>query len=176
MSTQIEIPGYVAGSWVIDPAHSEVSYEVALLGLFKSRGAFDEFEGTIVTAPNPLDSSVNAVIKTASVNTKNKRRDGDLRKKPYLAAESHPTITFASTGVRAEGAGFVVEGDLTIRAVTKRVALTLESQNIGAEGAVAFTARTEISCDDFGVTRGPARPFIGPKVGITLKIQANKQG
>lgn len=177
MSDLTDIPGYAAGTWEIDTARSEVAFEIGLLGLFTTHGTFDEFEGAIVTAQDPLDSSVTAVIKTASVNTRNKRRDKDLRKDPYLGVEKHPTIAFTSTAVRADADRFLVEGDLTIRGISKRVTLKLDSPSLGADGEpqAAFVARTEVSCDDFGVTRGLARPFIGDKVAITLRIQATRQ-
>ena len=69
MSTQVNIPDYVAGTWVIDSARSQVSFVGRLLGFAKVRGDFDDFEGTIVLAESPLDSSVRAVIKTAWLST-----------------------------------------------------------------------------------------------------------
>ena len=177
MSTQIDIPGYVAGTWAIDAAHSDVSFEARHFGLFKSRGAFADFEGTIETAQDPLDSSVSAVIRTASVDTGNKRRDRDVHKDGFLNVQRFPTITFASTGVRLDGGRILVDGDLTIRATTKRVTLDLEPGGFGVDGRprARLTASIEISCKDFGVTRGPAAPVVGDKVRITLKIRADKQ-
>ncbi|GFJ76386.1 YceI family protein [Phytohabitans houttuyneae] len=104
MSMQVDIPGYVAGSWVIDAASSDVTFQIQQMGFSTVSGSFDDFEGTIVTADNPRDSSVTAVIRTASVNTRNKRRDKHLQTKGYLNTKQHPTITFASTGVREDGA------------------------------------------------------------------------
>lgn len=177
MSTQIGIPGYLAGTWAIDAARSEVSFQIRHFGLFTVRGTFDEFEGTVITAEDPLGSRVNAVVKAASVNTGNKRRDRDVHKRDYLHVAEYPAMTFSSTRVRIDGGGYLVDGDLTIRAVTKSVTLRLEPAGFGgqSEPVVMFTARTEISCDDFGVTRGPFRAIVGDKVGITLRVQANKQ-
>jgi polyisoprenoid-binding protein YceI len=177
MSTQLEIPGYVAGTWAIDSVHSDVSFEIRHFGLFKTRGIFDDFAGTIVTAQNPLDSTVTAVVKTASVNTGNKRRDKDIHKDDFLSVAQYPTMTFASTGVRLDGDRFLVDGDLTIRATTKRVTLNLEPAGFGVDGrpVAKLTASTEISCNDFGVTRGMAAPVVGDKVRIVLEVQAGKQ-
>jgi polyisoprenoid-binding protein YceI len=177
MPTQMNIPGYVAGTWAIDSVHSVVSFQVALLGVFRTRGTFDDFEGAIVTTDDPLGSSARAVIRTASVNTKSKRRDADLLKKPFLDAAEFPAITFASTGVRADGDQFLVDGDLTIRATTKPVTLILTPTGFGAEGrpSATFNARTEISCSEFGVTRGPFAPAIGDKVAVSIDIRANRQ-
>ena len=66
--TAVEIPGYVAGTWSIDPVHSEVSFVVRHMMVSKVRGRFDKFEGTIVTAADPLQSSVNATVDLSSVN------------------------------------------------------------------------------------------------------------
>lgn len=178
MSTQVSIPGYVAGTWAIDPARSDVSFWVRLLGFTKVRGTFDDFEGTIVLAEDPLESSVNAVIRTASVNTKNPRRDTDLQKDDYLASEQYPTITFVSTGVRVDGAAFLVDGDLTIRAATQKVTLTLEPQGFeDADGKpqAKFSAGAEVSSAAFGVTLGRAKAVIGDKNTVTLGIVATKQ-
>jgi polyisoprenoid-binding protein YceI len=176
MSTQVNVPGYVAGTWVIDPVHSGVSFQARLLGIAKVRGRFDEFEGTIVTAENLLDSSVNAVVKTASVNTKNTRRDEHLRQDDFLNVEQYPTMTFTSTGVRVDGDNFLVDGALTIRAVTKQVTLNLEVNGFGDGKPLAeFSAYTEISRNEFGVSGGSVGPMIGKKVKITLKIVASKQ-
>src|SRR5581483_6961021 len=87
--TQISIPGYAVGTWVFDLAHSEVSFQVRHLGVAKVRRRFDDSEGTSVTADNPLDSSVNAVIRTASVNTNTQMRDDNLRQADFLNVERY---------------------------------------------------------------------------------------
>ncbi len=177
--TQISIPGYAVGTWVFDLAHSEVSFQVRHLGVAKVRGRFDDFEGTIVTADNPLDSSVNAVIRTASVNTNTQMRDDNLRQADFLNVERYPTMTFTSTGVRADGAGFLVDGDLTIRGVAKEVTLNVEFNGFGTgrdgKTLAGFSAYTEISRSEFGVTGGPAGAAVSDKVAITLELEVSKQ-
>lgn len=175
MTPQAEIPGYVANSWVIDTVHSTVSFQARLLGVFKTRGTFDDFEGTIVTAENPLDSSANVIIKTGSVNTKNEKRDKDLQE-AYLNVGKYPTITFSSMGVRAEEDEFFIDGDLTILGTTKRATLNLRPMGFDADGKslARFTARTEISCGEFSVPRGPAST-IGDKIRVTFEIQASRK-
>ena len=178
MSTQVSIPGYVAGTWAIDTVRSDVSFQIGLLGVAKGRGRFEDLEGTIVTAENPLESSVNAVIKTASVSTKNKIRDRHLHQDDFLNVEQYPTMTFTSTGVRADGDNFLIDGDLTIREVTKPVTLNLEVNGFGSDGepqAAGFSAHTEISRDEFGVTGGAAGTVLSDKVKIALKLEARKQ-
>ena len=101
--TAVEIPGYVAGTWAIDPVHSEVSFVVRHMMVSKVRGRFDKFEGTIVTAPDPLQSSVTATVDLSSVNTGEPNRDNHIRSADFFEVESHPTLTFRSTGVRQDG-------------------------------------------------------------------------
>lgn len=177
MTTQtVQIPGYIAGTWAIDPVHSDVSFVVRHLGISKVRGHFDRFEGQIVTAENPLESTVTAKIETASINTKNEARDAHVRNEDFLDVEKYPELTFTSTGVRANGEGFIVDGELTLRGVTKTVELELELNGFGDgfEGAkvAGFSASTEISRKDFGVTGGAAGAAVGDKITILLEIEA----
>ncbi|MEU4805256.1 YceI family protein [Actinosynnema sp. NPDC023587] len=175
-SQTAQIPGYLVGTWAIDPVHSDVSFVVRHLGVSKVRGHFDTFEGTIVTAANPLDSTVNATISTASVNTKNEQRDAHVKGEDFLDAEKFPELTFASSAVRANGEGFLVEGELSLRGVTRAVTLELELNGFGEgfEGAkvAGFSASTDISRKAFGVTGGPAGAAVGDKITILLEIEA----
>src|SRR2546429_1585763 len=131
--TAVEIPGYVAGTWTIDPVHSEVSFVVKHMMVSKVRGRFDKFEGTIVTAPYPLQSSVTATVELSSVNTGEPNRDNHIRSADFFEVESHPTLTFRSTGVRPDGDNFLLDGDLTIRGTTKPVTLKLEVNGFGPD-------------------------------------------
>ncbi|MBW4717727.1 YceI family protein [Saccharothrix obliqua] len=176
MTQAVQIPGYIAGTWAIDPVHSDVSFVVRHLGVSKVRGHFDAFEGTIVTAENPLESTVNAKIETASINTKNGQRDAHVKNEDFLDVEKHPELTFSSTGVRAHGEGFLVDGDLTLRGVTKSVTLELEingfGEGMGGSTVAGFSASTDISRKDFGVTGGAAGAAVGDKITILLEIEA----
>jgi len=172
------IPGYIAGTWDIDPVHSDVSFIVRHLGVSKVRGRFDTFSGSIVTAENPLESAVTATIDATSVSTRNEQRDGHVRSEDFLHTDEHPELTFKSTGVRFEdGETFVLDGELTVRGVTKTVPLVLEVNGFGdgmQGGKVAgFSATTEISRKEFGVTGGPAGGVVGDKIQIHLEIEAN---
>ena len=85
----------------------------------KVKGKFERFDATFVTAENPLDSTVTASAEVASITTNEPNRDAHLRTGDFFEAETHPTIDFVSTGVRVEGGDFKVDGDLTIRGITK---------------------------------------------------------
>ncbi|MCT2590166.1 YceI family protein [Streptomyces sp. N2-109] len=171
-------PGYTAGTWNIDPIHSEVSFSVKHLGIAKVRGRFDSFEGQIVTGENPLDSSVTATIQASSVSTRSEQRDAHLRTAEFLHTEEFPEMKFTSTGVRANGDAFLVDGDLSLRGVTRPVTLALEVNGFGKGyqgGAMAgFSASTEISRTEFGITGGPAGSMIGETITITLEAEATQ--
>jgi polyisoprenoid-binding protein YceI len=176
-----EIPGYVAGTWAIDPVHSEVGFTARHFGVSKVRGRFNKFEGTIVTAEDPLASTVNATIDVASIDTNQEQRDAHIRSADFFHAEEHPTMTFASTGIKADGDEYVLEGDLTIRGTTKPVALELELNGFGPDPyggtRVGFTATTEINRNDFGVSFNgpipgvPGGVIVSDKIHITLEIE-----
>jgi polyisoprenoid-binding protein YceI len=176
------IPGYVAGTWDIDPVHSEVSFLVRHMVVSKVRGRFNQFGGTIVTAEEPLASSVEATIDAGSVDTNQDQRDAHVRSADFLDVESHPSITFTSTAMRANGDDFVLDGDLTIRGVTKPVSLDLELNGFGPDPyggtRVGFSATTEINRQDFGVSYNGPIPgannamVLSDKLALTLEIEA----
>jgi polyisoprenoid-binding protein YceI len=180
MSSQTEvIDGYVAGKWTIDAVHSDVSFYVRHLGVSKVRGSFATFEGTVETAENPLDSKVSAVIKTNSVSTNNEMRDNHVRSADFLDVEQYPEMTFVSTAIRPQTSElFEVDGELTLHGVTKTVTLKLELNGFGThyEGhAIAgFSAATEISRSEFGITGGAAGGAVSDKIRIALEIEATQ--
>src|ERR1700758_2931062 len=113
MSTSaVEIPGYVAGTWAIDPVHSEVSFTVRHMMVSKVRGRFDKFEGTIVTAEDPLASSVTASVDLSSINTGQEQRAAHIRGVDFFGVEKTPEIPFLSPAVKTPEEGFTLEGDL----------------------------------------------------------------
>ncbi|MER7546529.1 YceI family protein [Actinomadura sp.] len=183
----VEIPGYVAGTWTIDPLHSDVGFTVRHLMVSKVRGRFGTFEGTIVTGEDPLDSSVNATIDLASIDTGIAKRDEHVRSADYLDVEKYPTMTYRSTGVRPDGGDYILDGELTLRGLTRQVPLKLEIGGFGPDpfreddpfkGARAgFTATGEISRLEFGVgdtakVPGGSGLGLGEKIQIILEIQA----
>jgi len=184
----VEIPGYVAGTWVVDPVHSEVGFTVRHLMISKVKGRFAVFESRIVTAADPLDSSVTATIDMASVDTGNAQRDDHLRNSDFFEVDEHPTAAYRSTGLRREGSGFLLEGELTLKGVTRPVPLHLELHGFGPDpylddpfsGArLGLTATGELDRTDFGIDYNGPIPgggvAIGEKVRLTLEIQAALQ-
>ena len=180
--TTQNLPGYVTGTWDIDPVHSEVSFVVRHMVVSKVRGRFNQFEGTIVTAEDPLASSVQATIAAGSIDTNQEQRDAHVRSADFLDVETHPTLTFTSTGLRTKGEEFVLDGDLTIRGVTNPVSLDLEVNGFGPDPyggtRAGFSATTEINRQDFGVSYNGPIPgannamVLSDKIALTLEVEA----
>ncbi|EIE98620.1 YceI family protein [Saccharomonospora glauca] len=172
-----EIPGYLTGTWTIDPVHSNVSFVVRHLGVTRLRGRFTDVSGEIVTAENITDSSVTATMRAASIDTTNQQRDDHVRGADFLDVENHPTLSFRSTGIRVDGEDYLIDGELTVRGVTKPVTLTAELGGFGpglTEGSkvIGVAARTEIKRSDFGVGAGIPSAVVSDKVIIELDIEA----
>ncbi|MGH8867194.1 MAG: YceI family protein [Actinomycetes bacterium] len=175
-----EFPGLVAGTWVIDPSHSDVSFTVRHLMVSKVRGQFTRFSGTIRVAEDVLASSAQAEIDVASVDTRDENRDNHLRTSDFFTVEEFPTMTYSSTGVRRDGEGFLVDGELTLRGVTRPVTLQVELNGVHPDPwggtRAGFSASTVINRKDFGVNwNAPidgGGTVVGDKVTIALEIQA----
>src|SRR3954447_26046646 len=179
-STTTQIPGYVVGTWDIDPVHSTVGFVVRHMMVSKVRGFFRDFSGEIVTAEDPANSSVTAAIELASIDTRQEQRDAHIRSADFFHVESHPTMTFRSTAVRTEGADWFVDGELTIKGNTRPVTLELELNGFGPDAfggtRAGFSARTEINRNDFGVDikmpMDGGGVVVGDKVTVELEIEA----
>ncbi|RBY95855.1 hypothetical protein DQ237_11965 [Blastococcus sp. TF02-8] len=180
MTSTVQIPGYIAGTWDIDASHSTVGFSVRHMMVSKVRGYFREFTGEIVTAENPADSTVTATVDLGSIDTRQEQRDAHIRSADFFDAENHPQMTFRSTAVRTDGADWVVEGDLTIKGNTKPVTLALELNGFGPDAyggtRAGFSARTEISRSEFGVDiqmpMDGGGVVVGDKIAVELEIEA----
>lgn len=165
-------------TYQIDPAHSSAQFSVRHMMVTNVRGGFRKVQGTVVYDPeNPANSSVNAEIDAASINTNEEQRDAHLRSADFLHAEQFPTITFRSTRVEKAGEGeFKVTGDLTIHGVTRPVVLNVdgpapEGKDPWGNTRTGATATTKIKRSDFGLTWNAALETGGILVGDDLKIE-----
>lgn len=176
----IDIPGYKPGTYVLDPAHSEVGFEVRHMMISKVRGVFGVKSATIVAPENPFEASVTATVDASSLNTGDEGRDGHLRSADFFDVETYPSIDFASTGVRIEGGDFFVDGDLTIHGVTKPVTFEVEFGGFGTDPwgnyKAGATAKTVINREDFGLTWNAALETGGVLVGKDVTIELDLQG
>ena len=165
-----------AGTWTIDPSHSEVGFTARHL-MSKVRGLFEQFEGQIVTGDAP---SATATVDLNSINTRDENRDAHLRSGDFFDVENHGPMTFVSTKVEQGGKGLLVTGDLSIKGVTKPVTLDVEvlgsesdpwgGTRAGFEGT-ATISRKEFGVD-FNVPMDGGRLLVGDKIDITISAQA----
>lgn len=164
------------GTWVFDTAHSSVEFVVRHLVMAKVRGGFNDFSGTIEIGDSPETSSVEVEIKVASIATRDAQRDGHLTSPDFFDAEAYPTMSFRSTAVRDEGGNhYAVDGDLTIKGVSKAVTLDLRYHGTardpwGNDKAV-FSAETEVDREEWGLTWNQALETGGVLVGRSAKIE-----
>ena len=170
----LQIPS--AGTYQLDAAHKRVGFVVRHLMVSKVRGNFAEADATITIAKDPLQSSVTASITTASVQTGNADRDNHLRTGDFFEAEKYPTMTFRSTGIKSHsGAEFVLDGELTIKDVTKPVELVVEFEGATTspygQQVFGFSATTEIDREDWGLTYNMALESGGVMIGKKVKIE-----
>jgi polyisoprenoid-binding protein YceI len=177
-----ELPA--AGTYALDPSHSQVGFAVRHVMVSKTRGRFSDFAGTVEIGENPLESSVSVTIQTASIDTRDEQRDGHLRSGDFFDAEAWPTATYQSRSVRQVGEGrYVVEGDLTIKGVTRPVPLELNYEGGASDPwggvRIGFSAKAELDREAFGLTWNQALEtggvLVGKKVTIEIEAEAIRQ-
>ena len=168
-------------SFAVDKAHSEALFQVRHL-VTKVRGSFSDLDGTIAfDEAQPAASSVTFTVQAASIDTNNADRDAHLRSDDFFAVEKYPTITFASASVTpAGGSVFTVTGDLSIRGITKRIALPVsylgKAKDPWGTEKLGFETEVSINRKDYGLTWNAALEtggfLVGDEVKISVSIQA----
>jgi polyisoprenoid-binding protein YceI len=150
----------------------------------KVRGRFAVTGGELVVGANPEDSTVVAEIDVTSVHSGDAKRDEHLRSADFFDVDNYPTITFRSTRIEHHGDGeFTLHGELTVRDVTKPVAL--EGEYLGTQDSpfgdtrAGFSAQTEINRKDWGVNWNVALEtgglLVGDKIKLDIDVEAIKQ-
>jgi polyisoprenoid-binding protein YceI len=171
-----------AGEYQIDPAHTSVEF-VARHMLSKVRGSFEEFSGEVTVGNTAEESSVRIEIDTASVTTGNEQRDAHLHSNDFFEVDAHPKLVFASTAFRPTGGtGFELDGDLSVRGVTRPVTLQGEFLGWGKDGwgndRLFAEARTRVNREDWGLVWNMAVELtgvlVGKEVDLELQVQAFK--
>jgi polyisoprenoid-binding protein YceI len=169
------------GTYTIDPSHTELGFAVRHMAVSKVRGRLSKFEGTLVLGENPADSKASLTIDATSVDTRDENRDAHLRTNDFFDVENHPTWTFESTSIKSEGGTeFKVDGDLTIRGVTRPVTLDVALEGVVKDPygnhRVGFSATTSINREDFDVSFGAVMEagglVVAKKVDIQIELEA----
>ena len=167
-----------AGTWTLDTSHSEIGFTVRHAGISKVRGQFKEATATLDLAENVADSKVNATIQTASFDSGDVNRDGHVRGEDFFDVEKFPEISFVSNGLVAKGDSYELQGDLTIKGVTRPVALETELNGVAVDPfgntRAGVSAETTISRKDFGLTWNALLEtggvLVSDKVAINLEL------
>lgn len=168
------------GTWTVDPSHTEIGFVARHMMVSKVHGRFEDFTADVVIASPLEDSTVNATVQLASVNTRSADRDGHLKSGDFFDVEIHPEMTFRSTKVTAER----LEGDLTIKAVTHPVVFDVDFNGVrtsplGVGSVAGFEARTQINRKDFGLVWNVAIEgggvLVSDKITIALDVELVQQ-
>ena len=171
--------------WSLDPSHSQIGFKVKHLMVTNVRGVFNEYNGSIYTTGDDFpDVEIDLSINTASVSTGDFTRDGHLKSPDFFDAENFREINFKGTTLeRTNGNDYVLQGDLSIKDVTKRIKLDVEFNGIikdpwGGKRA-AFEVTGKISRKDFGLTWNTVLEtggvMVGDEVTINCEIQLIQQ-
>ena len=187
MTTPTSPTGTRTTTWILDPKHTLVEFAARYMLFTTVKGRFTGVSGTIRSDErddDPSGSSVEVEIDAASLDTGEPQRDTHLRSADFLDVERFPSLTFSSTRIEPiDRERFRVYGELTIRDVTREVALDARRHGrvrtpFGTEVA-GFTATTEINRTDWGLTWNVALEaggwLVGDTVNILLEVQAIRQ-
>ncbi|HZZ83897.1 MAG TPA: YceI family protein [Anaeromyxobacteraceae bacterium] len=182
LAAALSLPALAAAdTWEIDPAHTSTSFSVKHLVITTVRGVFGNTTGKAsIDDKNLAKSSVEATVDAATIDTRVKQRDDDLKSPNFLDVAKYPTITFKSTKVQPEGKGKLkLTGDLTLHGVTKPVTFQVTGPTAAVKGmqgelrrALSGTAR--INRHDFGLNYGKAVEA-GPVVGDMIDVQLDAE-
>ncbi|HTV24692.1 MAG TPA: YceI family protein [Polyangiaceae bacterium] len=169
-------------SWNIDASHSNLQFSVRHMVITKVRGAFRGYQGTLELDENDglALAKVDVSIDATSIDTGEPKRDEHLRGSDFLDTAAYPTLRFQSRAVSRHGERYRVSGDLTIHGVTRSVVLDAEFQGRGNDPwggqRAAFSAKTTIDREDFGLTWNQVLEaggvLVGTKIEIDIEVQA----
>ncbi len=171
----------LTGTWTADPVHSELAFKVRHMGVGKAGGTLGLAAANLQFGEQGIaDGTVTVTVDAKSVETKNEQRNDHVRSDDFLDAANYPTIDFRSTGVRGfDGETFELDGELTIRGVTKPI--TLKSELIGVivdaygNDRVGFAATGSLNRKDFGVKFSPvfgvSNAVVSDKVELSIEAE-----
>ena len=174
----------LSGTYALDATHTRIGFVARHAMVTKVRGAFNEFDGTATLDFDDVPrSSASVTITAASIDTRQAQRDAHLRSNDFLAMDEFPTITFVSTAARRTGDdGFELDGDLTVRGVTRPVTIPFVFEGTALDPfgntRVGFEGSVVINRKDFGVSYNAALEtggvLISDKVTLEFEVSAVK--
>jgi len=168
-------------TWALDPAHSQVDFQIRHLGVSNVRGSISGAKGTVVLDEKDITKSkIEATLSTATVNTGNDARDKHLKSPDFFDVDKNPTITFKSTSVTKDGGKLQMVGDLTLNGITKSVTLDVDGpappqKGMGGKIVSGFSATGLIKRTDFGFGQKFAAPMLSDEVKFTIDVEIDKQ-
>lgn len=176
-----------AATWQVDPSHTHVGFAVSHMAVSTVRGEFGVASGTIEYDPkNVAATKITATVATASVDTREPKRDTHLQSADFFEVAKFPEMTFVSTSIKnVTPKGFDAVGNLTIHGVTKEVtlkvgALSPEVKDPWGNVKVGTTATATINRKDFGLLWNKVLEagglLVGEEVAITLDVELTKAG
>ncbi|MBL7682236.1 MAG: polyisoprenoid-binding protein [Flavipsychrobacter sp.] len=174
-----------ATKWNLDRSHSGVKFSVSHLVISETEGTFKVFDGTVTSPSTDFNNaSINFNVDVNSINTDDDKRDGHLKSDDFFNAEKYPAMKFTSTSFKkVKGNQYALEGNLTIRDVTKKVKL-----NVVYGGTVkdpwgnikaGFKATGKINRKEFGLKWGAVTEaggaVVGDEVNMEIKVEFAQQ-
>ncbi|MEZ5354515.1 MAG: YceI family protein [Bryobacteraceae bacterium] len=172
-------------TYQIDAGHSSAQFSVRHMMVSNVKGTFGNITGSIEWDPaQPETSKVTASIDVKTIDTRQAKRDADLRSEQFFDVAKYPAMTFASKSVSKAGGKILVKGDLTMHGVTREVTLTLDDPPAEIKDPrggyrLGASASTRISRKEWGLTYSPVLEAggvtIGDEVTITLDIEATRK-
>lgn len=159
-----------------DIPHSSISFKISHMVVSKVRGHFNDFSVNIKEDPNDITkSSVAVVIKTASIDTRNEKRDNHLRSADFFDAEKYPEITFQSKRIEKKGDAYVAVGTLNMHGVSKEITIPFEItgklKDPWGNTRAGIEASTKLDRKDYGLNWNKTLDKGGLMVGNGVKIE-----
>jgi polyisoprenoid-binding protein YceI len=171
MSTTAHTTGIPTGTWVLDPVHSTIGFAVRYSGVGTFRGTFEDFDAKLV------DGRLEGVARVASVKVDDESLAGHLQSPDFFDAEQYPELRFVARSIEREGDRVSVDGDLTLRGVTKPVEIsgtvTGPLENAYGQQRIGFDLETTVNRQDYGITWNMELPGGGQALADDVLITAN---
>ena len=168
------------GKWVLDPTHSEIQFKVKHLVISTVTGTFKSFEGEFITENEDFtDASIDFSISVDSIDTNQADRDNHLKSADFFDAEKYPKISFKSTAFKKDGDDYVLEGDLTVKDVTKPIKFGVEFGGTATDfynnEKAGFEVTGKINRKEYGLTWSAVTEAGAIVVGEDIKLNVNVQ-